>query len=156
MKNSHRQRRNAIFRKQDSLKKSLTRAFSVRAWNHVGKQKKLSATQPGYTVAIDCLCRHVRNTSSCKLHKVSKGFQTNGSCINPLSRGREMRDDTRNGCNRRRMGSGSLVGILGKFWLLNRQREPAKKASCTIYCLKNFGAIKKGPFTVLIHGRTSP
>ena len=67
-----------------------------------------------------------------------------------------MRDDTRNGCNRRRMGSGSLVGVLGKFWLLNRQREPAKKASCTIYCLKNFGAIKKGPFTVLIHGRTSP
>ena len=55
-----------------------------------------------------------------------------------------MRDDTRNGCNRRRMGSGSLVGILGKVWLLNRQREPAKKASGTIYCLKNFGAIKKG------------
>ena len=54
-----------------------------------------------------------------------------------------MRDDTRNGRSRRRMGSGSLVGVLGKFWLLNRQREPAKKASCTIYCLKNFGARKK-------------
>ena len=54
-----------------------------------------------------------------------------------------MRNDTRNGRNRRRMSSGSLVGVLGKFWLLNRQREPAKKASCTIYCLKNFGARKK-------------
>ena len=67
-----------------------------------------------------------------------------------------MCDDTRNSCNRRRMGSGSLVGVLGNVWLLNRQREPAKKASFTIYCLKNSGARKKKRlFTVLNHGRIS-